>query len=313
MPFAILCSGQAGQRCDMLDAILADPRHAALCAAAGRVLGEDVTTWWAALTPRALFENAHAQFAIALYQLAVWDRIAPSLPDAARVAGYSLGEITAWHVAGALDAEATLRLVHARARLMDLHAPPGGAAGCLLLWRGRAGPARRASRDRAMAATGIDIAIARGDHETVLGGPAEALDTFLAQPGIADPDLKRLPVSIPSHTHYLEGAVEPFAAALASSPLGTPHVPVLAGIDARSLRSREDGIVALSRQVAQTIRWDWCMDNLAAAGIDVFLELGPGNDLARQVAAAIPGCDSRSVDEFGCAEAAAEWVRARCR
>lgn len=313
MSLAVLCSGQAGQHPAMLDAILGASDTAPLCGAASRVLGCDVAAWWGRLPPDALFANAHAQFAITLYQLAQWHRVRPGLPRPLRVAGYSLGEVVAWHVAGALDAEATLRLVHLRAALMDRHAPPDGEKGCLLLWRGRSTPARRAARARAMAASGLHIAIERGGDECVLGGRASALDRFLAEPGIADPDLKRLPVSVPSHTPELARAVAPFAAVLAASSLVDPDVPVLAGIDGASLTRRQDGVAALSAQLARTVRWDWCLDGLAGGGVRVALELGPGTDLAHLAMAALPACEARSVDEFGSAGAAAAWVAARSR
>lgn len=313
MSLAVLCSGQAGQHAAMLDEILGASDTAPLCAAASRVLGCDVAAWWSRLAPQDLFANAHAQLAITLYQLAQWQRVRPGLPRPLRVAGYSLGEVVAWHVAGALDAEATLRLVHTRAALMDRHAPPCGEAGCLLLWRGRCTPARRAARDRAMTATGVHTAIVRSGDEWVLGGSAAALDRFLAEPGIADPELKRLPVSVPSHTPALAAAVAPFATALDQSPLGDPEIPVLAGIDGASLGRREDGVAALSAQLARTLRWDWCLDSLAAAGVTVVLELGPGADLAHLALAALPGCEARSVDEFGSAAAAADWAAERCR
>lgn len=319
---AILCSGQAGQRCDMLDGILGAADCSDACGAASRVLGQDVAAWWAALDPAGLFDNANAQFAIALYQVATWGRLASALPTPRCIAGYSLGELLAWHVAGALDAEETLRLVRIRARLMDEHAPSGhdgispsaasgATGGCLVLWRGDRGPALRAARDRAMADCGLAIAIHRPGGELLLGGPAAAVDCFFAAPGVAHPELKRLPVTVPSHTPWLAGAVAPFAAALSASRLGTPNVPVLAGIDAAVLRDRDAGIAALSRQLACPLRWDWCMDALAGAGVNLVLELGPGKDLAQQAAAEL-GIEARSAEEFGSPEALMTWVAARC-
>lgn len=331
---AVLCSGQAGQRCDMLDEILGAADCSDACAAASRVLGQDVATWWARLDTAALFANANAQLAIALYQIATWGRLAAGLPRPLRVAGYSLGELIAWHVAGALDAEETLRLARARAELMDRHAPPaeanaapdmaaataegGGtcsapatADGCLILWRGGRSPALRAARDRAMADCGLAVAIHRPGGELVLGGTAAAAARFVACPEVAHPELKRLPVTVPSHTRWLDDAVAPFAALLDASALRDAQLPLLGGTDAAVLRRRAEGVAALSRQLARPIRWDWCMDALAGAGVEVVLELGPSKDLA-QLAAAELKVEARSADEFGSAEAALAWVAARC-
>jgi [acyl-carrier-protein] S-malonyltransferase len=308
---AILCSGQAGQHPRMLDDVLAAPDCAGLRAIASAILGQDVAAWWRGLDESAIFANANAQFAIALYQIATWARIAGRVPRPAVVAGYSLGEVLAWHVAGTLDAAQALALVRTRADLMDRHAPAEGAAGCLLLWRGRSTPAMRAARERALDRHGLAVAIHRPGGDLVLGGPAPAVEAFLADPALRHADLKRLQVSVPSHTRWLAGAVRPFGAALAGLSLEQPGVPVLAGIDGSVLRQRDDAVAFLPRQLAQALHWDWCQESLGSLGVDVALELGPGNDLARLLDGGEGAVAARAVDEFGSIAALGEWLAAR--
>src|SRR5664279_3602646 len=112
MRLAILCSGQAGQHRDMLDELLVAPECKAIRDAASTVLGRDVVQWWNKLDETQIFLNANAQFAIAYYQIATWARISPTLPEICLIAGYSLGELIAYHMAGALSAVETFRLVH---------------------------------------------------------------------------------------------------------------------------------------------------------------------------------------------------------
>jgi [acyl-carrier-protein] S-malonyltransferase len=188
MRLAILCSGQAGQHCRMLDEILAAPDCAELRAVASEVLGQEVGVWWRGLDAKAIFANANAQFAIALYQVATWARISPLVPAPVVVAGYSLGEVLAWHVAGALDAADTLRLVGERATLMDRHAPVGEGS-CMVLWRGRSTPAMRAARERALATHGVAVAIHRPGGDLVLAGSAAAVEALMADPAVAYADL----------------------------------------------------------------------------------------------------------------------------
>lgn len=309
MKLAILCSGQAGQHCRMLDDILAAPDCGELRAAASEVLGQEVDAWWRGLDEQAIFANANAQFAIALFQIATWARISSLVPAPAVVAGYSLGEVLAWHVAGALGAADTLRLVRERAASMDRHAPAGEGA-CMVLWRGRSTPAMRAARERAMAAHGLAVAIHRPGGDLVLGGPAAAVDAFMADPAVANADLKRLQVSVPSHTNRLAGAAESFRETLAASRIGDPRVLVLAGIDGSLLRRREDGLSHLSRQLAEPLRWDWCEETLASLGVDMALELGPGNDLAKLLENDVPGVSARAVEEFAHPTEVSNWLAA---
>lgn len=310
MRLAILCSGQAGQHAAMLDTVLAAPDCAGLRETASAVLEQDVADWWRGLDEAALFTNANAQFAIALYQLAAWQRLAPCLPQApVVVAGYSLGEVIAWHVAGALDAADTLHLVRERARLMNacLPAAPAGA-GCMALWRGRLTPAMRAARDRALARHGIEIAIHRPGGDLVLGAPQAAMDAFIADPAVAHADLKRLPVEVPSHTRWLADAVAPFKHALGARALRDPSMPVVAGIDGTPQRTSRQGLDTLPRQLAEPLHWDWCMETLGSLAVDMAIELGPGNDLAKQVENDIPGAMARAVEEFATPRALGEWL-----
>ncbi len=307
MKYALLCSGQAGQSADLLDELLASPELADLRALAGDVLGEPLERWWRGLGSERLFENGPAQFSIALYQIAAWARLKPLVPAPAVVAGYSLGEVVAWHVAGALDARATLELVRARAALMDRHAPADG--GGLLLWRGRSTPAMREARDRCMQAHGLTVAIQRPDGSVVLGGTLAGIERFLAEPELAGVDLRRLRVSVPSHTPLLASAVQPFAERIASCTFQTIDTGVLAGIDARLQHRQDEAVVSLSSQLASTVRWDWCTETLASLGVTAAVELGPGKDLATlsQTCADIP---ARALSEFGSPSACANWLQA---
>jgi [acyl-carrier-protein] S-malonyltransferase len=85
-------------------------------------------------------------------------------------------------------------------------------------------------------------------------------------------------------------------------------VTVLGAVDAAPVRSREQAIDALSRQMSTTIRWDGCMDALAEFGIDAVIELGPGNDLARLLEAEHPQIAARAVSDFRDYRALADWL-----
>jgi len=312
MRLAILCSGQARQNCRMLDDILSAPDCADLRALASEVLEQDVASWWHALDETQLFFNANAQFAIALYQIATWQRIAPLVSrlgvQPAVVGGYSVGEVLAWHVAGALDAVAALRLIRTRAAVMDGQVSPDDAGRCMLLWRGRSTPPMRAARQQAMATHGLSVAIYRPNGEWVLAGTAAAVSAFRVDPAVQHANLRCLPVFVPSHTGLLREAVPPFRDAVLAECPADPRMPVLAGIDGTVLRRGSDAAGALSAQLAQPVRWDWCQETLGSLGVDVALELGPGSDLAKMLEDSGGGVVARAVEEFGSPAALADWL-----
>ena len=310
MRLAILCSGQAGQHRNMLDELLVASECESVRQAASEVLGQDVAQWWGELDDSEIFLNSNAQFAIAYYQIATWVRIAAQLPEVALVAGYSLGELIAYYVAGALTATETFRLVRERARLMDEAATGVDRnGGCMVLWRGRVSPAALAARDRAVAEYGLDVAIKRRHGEEVLAGPGDAIAHFVADLQAMNPGLVRLSVTVPAHSHYLAQAAASFRDILAASAIAAPRVTVLGAVDAMPVRSREAVIDVLSRQIATTIRWDGCMEALAESGIDKVVELGPGNDLAKLIASEHPQMAAHAVEDFGDYRALEDWLR----
>lgn len=292
----------------MLDGILGSPDCSELCKTAGELLGCDFETWWSGLDDAAIFANENAQFAIALYQLAVWQRIRLVIPEPVLIAGYSLGELLAYHVAGSMDARETLRLVQKRSLAMN-EASSGisTASGCMLLCRGRMSDGTW----RSIAENELDTAIMRGQGDRVLAGPADAIDNFLREIGRDNPNIFRLPISSPSHSHYLSSAAAAFRSILQESSLEAPLVPVLAGTDGMRIRSRMEAVGALSRQIDTTIRWDLCMDALKEAGISALIELGPGNDLAKLIEIEHPEISARSINDFRDWRSVSEWLRER--
>ncbi len=310
MRLAIICSGQAGQHRSMLDELLQAPECKFIRQTASDVLGQDIAAWWNGLDDKEIFLNSNAQFAIAYYQMATWERIKPLLPEVSLVAGYSLGELIAYYVAGALSAAETFRLVRARAQAMD-DAASGidTEGGCMALWRGRISPSTLAVRDRAMTEYGLDVAIRRRTGEDVLAGPGAAIAHFVAELQALNPGLVRLPVTVPAHSRYLAQASAAFRDILEASEIVAPRITVLGAVDAMPVRSREEAIGALSRQISTTIRWDGCMEALAESGIDKAIELGPGNDLAKLISAEHSQIAVHAVDDFGDYRALKDWLR----
>jgi [acyl-carrier-protein] S-malonyltransferase len=88
-------------------------------------------------------------------------------------------------------------------------------------------------------------------------------------------------------------------------------VPVLAGLSGAPLRLRADGVESLSRQLAGRLEWAGVLAAAAELGCTVFLELGPGNALARMAGELVPGAASRSIADFRRVDGVVRWVEAR--
>lgn len=253
----LLCPGQGGQHSTMFDVARTDATAAALLDAAGL----------SAMDPATMFDNRMAQPAIVGATLAMWEALRRRIPAPSLVAGYSVGELSAYGVAGALDPLDAVRLATTRAGLMNAAISVPQALVAI--------SAISVERARTLvAADGFDIAIITG-HDTCIAGGLEASLAPLEQAVLsAGGRLQRLPVGIASHTPLMAPAVATFADALEAAQFHQQICPVLSGIGAESINGKARAINTLSRQLSETIRWSDCMDAAAEAGIAVALELG---------------------------------------
>jgi len=293
----LLCPGQGDQHPDMFKLARTSATASAL---ADRLLnGADLDG--------DIYANRIAQPLIVAATLSMWEAIRDVAPPPALVAGYSIGELSAHGVAGAITPEQAVALAARRAQLMDdcQHAAPGQA---LLTITGL--PLASAST---LAAThGYHVSIETGEDTCIAGGPAAQAAQLQQAIEAVGARSKRLPVEVASHTSYMQSAVEPFAQALNATPFQPPQAPVLAGIDAAAVSDKARAVDTLSRQLSEKIRWLSCMDAAAEAGVTVALELGPGAALSRMLQNRHPHIATRSVADFRTLDGIRKWLERAC-
>lgn len=298
----ILCPGQGAQHPGMFDMARGDP-------AAGRLL--DACFGDPALAPAlraavegdARFANAVAQPSIVAATLAMWTALGELAAAPALVAGYSIGELSAYAVAGALGPLDAVRLAAGRARLMDACLADGPRQGMVALSGTPSGTV-----DALLRRFGFHAAILTGEDSLVAGGPADGREGLAGAAAAAGGKATVLPVEVASHTPLLLGAVSPFAALLAGQRWSAFAFPVLSGISAEPVEDAARAMAALPRQIAEPIRWKDCMDACAEAGATVALELGPGAALSRMLQARHPHIACRSVTEFRSLDGIRSWL-----
>ncbi|KRB84003.1 ACP S-malonyltransferase [Noviherbaspirillum sp. Root189] len=251
-----------------------------------------------------LFSNRLAQPLIVAATLSVWEKLKHELPAPTVVLGYSVGELSAYAVAGAIAPAATLMLADIRAQLMDASAQSSPPQALLAV----TGLDLMRISDTA-ARAGLSVAIETGHDSAVVGGLQEEVQNYavqLAQEGIRT---VMLPVGVASHTPLMNAAVAPFLEALGKHRLSDPTIPVVSGLTGATIRNRDEASRTLARQISETIRWKDCMDTCAETGITVALELGPGGALARMLHGAHPHIECRSIDDFRSVDGVVRWIR----
>lgn len=296
MSYALLFSGQGTQHPAMLPWLADDAFTHSVC----EVLS--VADWRASLADAAWAQrNDVAQPLLAGLALAAWTQIAGHVPGPAAVAGYSVGELPAFGAAGVLDATCIVELAVQRAAVMDRSArkEPGGLVAVSGL------PAEALSS--LLTATGLAIAIRNGEESVILGGPLPALEQAAMLGEQAGAHCTVLRVKVPSHTPWMADAAQAFSDLLATVPVRSPNT-VLFSNAADRISSAAAARQALSAQIATTVRWDECMDNIASRQVRCVLEVGPGQALSRMWSQRHPHIPARACDDFRSVTTIVDWL-----
>ena len=306
MVLAILCSGQGRQHPDMF-ALTADaPQAAGLFAHAATLLGDrDPREIVRTGSGDALHRNRIGQILCSLQALAAAAALRDTLPDRPTVAGYSVGEVAAWGVAGLFSATDTLDLVARRAEAMDA-ASPGGDG--LLFVRGLS----RKSIERLCERHNAAIAIVNPGNAFVLGGSRATLEALAGEAKADGARVVELPVEVASHTRRLAGASAAFRASLRHLRLmrsPTDGARVLSGVDGSPVIDTKAGFDKLAAQISQTVQWADCLQGCVEGGATAFLELGPGRALSEMAVGAYRDIPARSLEDFRTLQGAHAWLK----
>jgi len=306
---AIFCSGQGYQGAGMFDLLADAPEAIPVFKAAEYVLdGRD---------PRQLVHESgndelHAdkvgQILCCTQAMAAWAVLSTKVPRPLVVAGYSIGELAAWGVAGLLDYEEVLHLALQRAAAMDISTTqPSGLVAIHGLTRDKL--------DQICKVHGAYVAIVNAEDRMLVGGTRKALEAVAQDARAAGAEhTTMLPVAVPSHTPLLAEASEAFRQALSKAhlPEQVPSdVRLLSGIDGDTVFDVHMGAEKLARQIGQTVNWAACMDSCREAGVSKVFELGPGDALARMMHEVIPDGDVHSLSEFHSLSGFERWMEIR--
>lgn len=206
----------------------------------------------------------------------VWQQQGGKMP--AMMAGHSLGEYSALVCAGVLEFAAAIRLVELRGRLMQEAVPEGTGAMYAIIGLDNESIAK-ACEESAQGQVVSPVNF-NSPGQVVIAGNKEAVERAGAACKAAG--AKRalpLPVSVPSHCALMKPAAEKLALALEDVAFSAPQVAVINNVDVRAETAPEAIRSALVRQLYSPVRWTESVECMAAEGVSLLLEVGPGKVL----------------------------------
>ena len=271
---AILFPGQGSQYVGMAKEFLeADAGARELMAMAERVSGMPLSRLCLEGPMEELTRTLYLQPAMTVVNLICWQALVKAGVKADFFAGHSLGEYAALCAAGVMSPEETLTLVTERGRLMEREAGanPGGMHAVVKLDIETV----RGIVAAAQAKGAITLANHNSAEQIVISGEMAALEA--AAELVKEKGGKAIPLKVSGawHSDLIKGAVPDFEQALAKVQAKAPHTPLLFNVTAAAETDPAAIRTIMASQIASTVRWYEIVQHLLAAGVTVFIEVGP--------------------------------------
>jgi [acyl-carrier-protein] S-malonyltransferase len=219
----------------------------------------------------------------------------------AGAAGLSSGEWAALYEAGVVSFEDAVRVLQARGRFMQdaCEATPGGMLTIIGL------PADQVHE--IAAASGLEVANLNSPVQTVLSGHADRIAAGEAAAKAAGAKRAlRLTVAGAFHSSLMRPAADRLADFLEGVEFRAPACPVWSNVTGKPHGEPGEIRKKMVEQVSSAVRWTDCFADMAASGMDVGFECGPGTVLAGLAKRIVPESTVRGIFDLAGAQEAAK-------
>jgi [acyl-carrier-protein] S-malonyltransferase len=234
-----------------------------------------------------LTDAKNAQVAILLNSYVIFSIIKDKL-DFSCVAGHSLGEYTAYLVAGSFSFPDALHLVRFRGELMST-AGEGTMSAVIGM---------EAEKVKRIVETTPGIVKAANFNtplQTVITGEIKAVKE--AEKKLKEGGAKIIPLEVKGafHSPLMKKVSSPFRKVLSRTEIKKPAVPVYSNVTAEKVTESKDILKTLGDQIEKPVRWVETLLNMKRDGVSRFIEIGCYSILTKMVKNTLDKVETMSI------------------
>jgi malonyl CoA-acyl carrier protein transacylase len=219
----------------------------------------------------------HSQLLISSYQICLFNALKPLLDKQdVTLAGYSLGEVSAFLASCDADISTAYKCVSKRTRLMQIVAKED--AFDLVAIKGNLD---QQLIEALCKKHHCGISIINSDDHYVIGGKIIDLKKILKHAKRLHIEHEKwLDINIPSHTPYFLVTVEKYLKYLNKKFKDFRlEYPIISPVALKKVFDIESEIKLLSKELCQTLHWHTVCELIPEFGYDLIIDIGPGSSM----------------------------------
>lgn len=293
MKKAFLFSGQGSQYPGMGKELAEKyPANKAVLECGSDIMGFDLMKKLTENTPEELAQTRLSQPAIFTTSVLALTAIREEGVDCDAVAGHSLGEYAAMYASGMLPLEDAFKAIKLRSAAMARAAESSHGAMAAVVG------AENSQIDEVCAAVNGFVAPANYNSpvQTVIAGEAAAIDEAVAKFTEMGKRCVKLAVSAAFHTKLMQSAADEFKEQIKDMQFGKPSVDFYSNLYGKKLEDYSDMPNYLAAHICSPVKFVNELNEMQNAGIEAFVELGPGHVLTGLVRKTLKGVVNTNVE-----------------